>query len=198
LHRPPVAATCDIPRASILCWARSKRPATLSVADTAAGLAAGSLRRGHHSGQLSGLQHLTHLHVVEGIGSTSVFEPDALAGKTQLQHLEVVRYSIAGGSAGVAQLLSRLQPLQQLTYLDLRKSLRSQDPSPPAAAYSALTASSKLRHLGVSFCTLPAGVWQHILPAGRQLPKLQGFDIGWVDLASGDQFPAPEAMGCGC
>jgi hypothetical protein len=141
---------------------------------------------------LSGLHHLTRLHVGEGIGSTSVFEPDALAGKTQLQHLEVVRYCIAGGSAGVAQLLSHLHPLQHLTYLDLKKSLRRHDPSPPATAYSALTASSKLRHLGISFCTLPAGVWQHILPAGRQLPKLQGLDIGWVDLASGGQLPAPE------
>lgn len=68
---------------------------------------------------------------------------------TQLQHLELVRYSIAGGS-GTAQLLLHLQPLQQLTHLNLTHTPRSNEPNPPAEAYSAVTASSMLQHLNIS------------------------------------------------
>jgi hypothetical protein len=48
---------------------------------------------------------------------------------------------------------------------------------PPAAAYAALTASSKLQQLDISSCVLPAGVWQYVFPVGRQLPHLQKFDM---------------------
>jgi hypothetical protein len=132
---------------------------------------------------LSGLQQLTSLNVRGGYGGgTRTLEPGALAGLTQLQHLAVVAFSTAGGSAGVAQLLYHLQHMQQLTHLDLSFTLRSGSPSveaevSSAAAYSALTASSKLRHLNIGFCTLPAGAWQHMFPAGRQLPQLQVLDI---------------------
>jgi hypothetical protein len=104
----------------------------------------------------------------------------SLAGMTQLQHLELVRYSIAGGSAGAAQLLSNLQHLQQLTYLDLTHTLRSQESNPPAEAYSAVTASSMLQHLNISCGRLPAGVWQNLFAAGQQLPNLRRLDVSRV------------------
>jgi hypothetical protein len=84
---------------------------------------------------------------------------------------------VVGGSDGMAKLLSHLQHLQQLTYLDLHRSLLYVEASPPAAAYSVLTASSKLQHLDISYCTVPAGVWQQMFPAGRQLPCLKTLNI---------------------
>jgi hypothetical protein len=45
------------------------------------------------------------------------FEAAVLAGRTQLQHLALANCRIQGGTAGVAELLSHLQHLQQLTHL---------------------------------------------------------------------------------
>jgi hypothetical protein len=126
---------------------------------------------------LSGAQHLTRLELA-GKGDAEVsLEPAALAGRTVLQHLELCQP--LGGAGGTAQLLCELQQLQQLTCLTLH-SLQCAGGCPPAAAYSALTASSKLQCLDLSWCTLPAGVWQHVFPAGRQLPHLQYLMLDWV------------------
>jgi hypothetical protein len=77
----------------------------------------------------------------------------------------------------VAEFLSDLQQLTQLTHLDLEYVL---DPvATSAAAYAALTASSKLHMLRITGCQLPPGVWQHILPTGRPLPHLQDFRVGF-------------------
>jgi hypothetical protein len=73
---------------------------------------------------------------------------------------------------GPAELLSSLPQLHQLTYLDLWGTL-CHDNIAPAAAYSALTANSKLQHLDITDCTLPVGMWQHVFPAHRQLPHLR-------------------------
>lgn len=56
------------------------------------------------------------------------------------------------------------------------------------AAYSALTASSGLQHLDISNNFLPSGVWQHILPAGRQLPELRALNLAsvWQTFAGSD------------
>jgi hypothetical protein len=56
----------------------------------------------------------------------------------------------------------------------------------PPAAYAALTAGSKLQRLDIRYCTLPAGAWQHIFPAGRQLLHLQMLDLGGVLELSGE------------
>jgi hypothetical protein len=113
------------------------------------------------SSMLSGMQLLTRLELSpDCLEETEVeLEAGALAGKTQLQHLCLRGCDIHGGAAGVAQLLSNLQPMQQLTYLSLHHSLlEGEDSTPPAAAYAALTASSKLQHLDIRECILPAGV----------------------------------------
>jgi hypothetical protein len=135
---------------------------------------------------LSGMSGLTCIDLAGGTdveayedeAGDMVLEPGVLAGKTQLQHLRLACCKVLGGTAGVAQLLSHIQPLQQLTHLDLAGSL-GQVPgegTPPASTHAALTASSKLHHLGISECSLPAGVWQHMFPAGRQLPHLTSLD----------------------
>jgi hypothetical protein len=67
--------------------------------------------------------------------------------------------------------------LQQLTFLDLCDSLWV---DAPAAAYAALTASSKLQHLEVGSAILPAAVWQHVFPSGRRLPHLRVLDIEYA------------------
>jgi hypothetical protein len=70
--------------------------------------------------------------------------------------------------------------------------------SPPAAAYTALTASSKLQYLNITNCTLPVGVWQHVFPAGRQLPHLQTLLMAGMTRPSGLSVTAPEGIGSCC
>lgn len=72
---------------------------------------------------LSGMSSLTCLQVKGLWGSSVLFEPGALVGKTQLRQLKIRGCSIAGGSAGVEQLLFNIQQLKQLTYLNLKWSL---------------------------------------------------------------------------
>jgi hypothetical protein len=64
---------------------------------------------------LSGLLLLTHLELTGEV----VLHPRALAGCTRLQHLDLSRCKLADGAAAETGLLSQLQDLQQLTYLDL-------------------------------------------------------------------------------
>jgi hypothetical protein len=142
---------------------------------------------------LSGAHQLKCLQL-----SASVWEADVIAGKTKLQHLHVPGSVLIGGAAAEAQLLSHLQHMQQLTHLDMTSALRRMDDGKlAAAAYSALTASSNLQLLSVSGCTMPEGVWQHLFPAGGQLPHLRSLNISGVrTLPPGaDVFvyaPAPE------
>jgi hypothetical protein len=93
--------------------------------------------------------------------------------------------------------LSHLQPLQQLTHLDLTVALTEVEANtPPAAAYAALTASSKLQHLSIMGCKLPEGVLHHIFSAGRQLPHLTSLNISDVLQVPGcSAAPAPEGSG---
>ena len=129
---------------------------------------------------LSSAQRLTHLQLQTTDSSEFCFEPGVLAGKTLLQHLQLQCCYMAGHEAGYAQLLSELSKLQQLTCLILNRCLYVCEDGPSAKAYSALTASSKLQHLDVRECTFPEGVWQHVFPAGRQLPHMRELDISEV------------------
>jgi hypothetical protein len=126
---------------------------------------------------LSGMPHLTRLV----FGQMEV-DPGAFAGKSQLQHLAAKWCSVNAGATcapadrapGVAQLLSHLQQLTQLTYLGLTNSLGAGEDYPlTAAAYSSLTASSKLQYLDIGACRLPTGIWEHMVPAGRKLQQMQ-------------------------
>ena len=114
-----------------------------------------------------------------------LFAPGALAHKTQLQHLEAQACKIAGGSEGIGSLLCQLQQQQQLTRLSLRYTLEDDVSLVPAAAYSALTASSKLQHLDISHNKLPASVWEHVFPTGGLLPHLLVLHISDVQHPSG-------------
>jgi hypothetical protein len=91
----------------------------------------------------------------------------------------------------VAQLLSDLQPMQQLTHLKLHSSLQVAGSHAPVSTYAALTASSKLQHLDISSCTLPAGVWQHLFPT-TQLSSLRAFDVTGTRQPTGGFAEAPE------
>jgi hypothetical protein len=137
---------------------------------------------------LSGMHHLTRLEVSAFARDSAApnIEPGILAGKPLLQHLELEQ-CIVSGAAGGAQLLSHLQPLQQLTHLDLQHT--TWEDSPPAAACAALTASSKLQHLDISGCTLPGGAWEHMFRAARQLPHLTSLDVGGVSLPEAEAMP---------
>jgi hypothetical protein len=143
----------------------------------------------NHS-MLLGAQHLTRLDLTYDPSSADL-QLGTLATPTQLQHLKLVLYGSVE-PAMVAHALSQLPALQQLTYLRFFCG-KCEGPNPPAAVFSALTASSKLRHLDLNGCTLPAGVWQHVFPAGRQLPQLQSMDISAVTQPPARECaPAPE------
>jgi hypothetical protein len=126
-----------------------------------------------------------------------------LATLTQLQHLRVTLFNRADRTLrdqqGLHQRawqqlqgqLSQLQALQQLTHLAVRCDSRREG-NPPAAAFSALTASSKLQHLDISQCRLPPDAWQHVFPTDRQLPELQYLDISYVLTLPCGPAAAPE------
>ena len=144
------------------------------------------------AGLVSGAHQLTRLDVSDYCHQDrdKSGEPGrgVLAGKTQLQHLNLQR------TYGGIQLLSDLADLQQLTRLELRSSFYATEDgnTSPAAAVAALTASSKLHHLDLESCTLPAGVWQHVFPAGRQLPALRTLHLSEIRQPSGGKAPAPD------
>ena len=129
-------------------------------------------------------QQLTRLELCGQLlgmdGRSAMLDPRALAGQTRLQHL-VLKECILLLGAGMSDLLSHVQQLQQLTHL----SFTCSSDVIPIAGYSALTASSKLQHLDISSCTFPAGVWQHVFPAGRQLSHLRALYISGGCLSSG-------------
>jgi hypothetical protein len=145
------------------------------------------------SSLLAGMEDLTRLELSNSVE----LEPDALAATPQLQHLQLMQCSLTGGAAGVAQLLFQLPHLSQLTHLDLSRSLTAVlEGNPPAAAFSALTACSKLQHLDLNGCKVPAAAWQHVFPAaGRQLPYLTTLNISAVSQPQGGAAAAaPEGL----
>jgi hypothetical protein len=149
--------------------------------------------RGNLPSVLSDMQYLSHLELSQSPYDYADFEPVILARKTQLQHLQLAFSWVSGGAAGVAQLLSYLRPLQELTHLDLQGCLTEvQQGNPPAVAYAALTQSSKLQHLDISKCCLPVGVWQYLFHTDRQLPHLTSLSISEVTQPSEDYAAAPE------
>jgi hypothetical protein len=119
---------------------------------------------------LSGAGSVTHLAL-----NCAVFELDALGHMPKLQHLVLAEctFTPPAGAAGLAV-------------------------SPPAATYTALTASSNLQHLSISNCTLPEGVWPHLLPIGRKLLHLTSLDISKVKLPGGAAlaFDGSRIMSC--
>jgi hypothetical protein len=147
---------------------------------------------------LSGMQYLTRLELTGDFcmkNTIGYLEPGVLAGKTLLQHLDLDSCSIRRAKSGVAQILSHLQHMQQLTHLRLSNSLSEHyaDTLPAVAAYAALTASSKLQRLEINDA-LPVGVLQHMFLVGKQLLQLRCLDLShsveWMP--SNDALPASE------
>jgi hypothetical protein len=137
---------------------------------------------------LSGMHYLTRLELQEVLA-----EPSILAGRTSLQHLSMAfDVFVSDARAEATQVLYHMQRLQQLTHLELTHSywVRRGDLL-PAAAYSALTASSKLQHLDISRSTWPPDAWKHVFPTGRMRPHLRSLDISWAteECSSKHAFP---------
>jgi hypothetical protein len=106
---------------------------------------------------LSEMQHLMRLELAAG----ARLEPVSVAPLTHLQRLELAYNTLFGGTAGTAQ----LERLQQLTHLNLAGASSMgiyREGIPPAAAYSVLTASSKLEHLDICHGRLPAAVAAYV------------------------------------
>lgn len=126
------------------------------------------------SDTVPGLSKLTGLQALWLFNCRSI-SPSLLAPLTKLQHLDLDGTAPAGGVRGVTALLSVLPRLQHLTHLDLCDCLAStmmagEDSTAaaaaaqvPAAAFSALTASSCLAFLDIQGADLPQEAWQHLL-----------------------------------
>jgi hypothetical protein len=132
---------------------------------------------------LAGMCHLTLLHLARwSFDGPIELEPGVLANKKQLQHLYFNNCMVLGGAAGLGQLLSHMPHMQQLVHFHVVNSLFTTDRDmPSAAAYAALTASSKLQRFCLRDCQLPADVWQQMFPAGRQLPHLTFLTLARCD-----------------
>jgi hypothetical protein len=125
---------------------------------------------------LSGMHHLTRLELKYCYTGPSVLE-----GKTLLQHLELWRIFMPHGQQ-VSQLLSQLEPLQQLTHLRFdHKWWAIQRGAPSPTAYSALTANSSLQHLSINGCSLTKVAWEHIFGDDRKLMQLKELDFSTLD-----------------
>lgn len=119
--------------------------------------------------QLTGLLHLVLV--------CSELQPGVLSAITWLQHLELVLHSEDWPhSCQMDQpaVLAWLAQLPNLRHLQLGTLPQAQclTTAASAAASSALVANSQLEFLGVTFDSVPAGAWQHVFTAGRQLPRL--------------------------
>jgi hypothetical protein len=127
---------------------------------------------------LTGMQQLTKLQLhIQNFGQRCLdVKPGMLSTKSHLQHLSLCASLEPLSEWSVSGFLPELQQLTQLTYLELDFVL--DPPVPSAAAYAALTASSKLQVLRLGYCKLPPRVWQHLLPPGKQLLQLQELRVG--------------------
>jgi hypothetical protein len=184
----------------------------------------GAPRRTHSllASMLSRTCHLTRLEL-----ALLLVEPAVLAGKTELQHLRIDHCDMPDGPGDLVQLLAQLQdlpgPAEQLTYLNIsgifkdelmeereedeeedwgeeweeEEKAEEDDMPPSAAAFSALTASSKLQSLTITYNALPAGVWPHTFPAGK-LPQLQFLELVEPRMASGGSEPPKGSLLASC
>jgi hypothetical protein len=81
-------------------------------------------------------------------------------------------------AAGASALLLELPKLQKLTQLRLVQVMWAPAAGQPAAAYAALTASSSIRELDLSFSLVPSEAWQYIFNSDTQtLPDLRSLSI---------------------
>jgi len=129
--------------------------------------------------QLTALR-LLHLQRIQSV------DPAVLAEYSQLQELELhFSNGVTWTAEQTAALLAAVGQQHELTKLQIKCYRPWHTPS--AAAYSALTASSRLQHLELANCNLPAAAWQQMFPSTRRLPELQYISLnkGSVSLSVG-------------
>ena len=118
-----------------------------------------------------GLVQLTGLQMLSLASAT--LDPAMLQQHTQLQHVSLYEATLPGPDGGCALLaaFSHYLHLQQLHLLDVQCVWPT-----AAAAFMALTASSRLERLAVELNGVPAGIWQAVFrPQQQQLPHLHTF-----------------------
>uniref|UniRef100_A0A383V902 F-box domain-containing protein n=1 Tax=Tetradesmus obliquus TaxID=3088 RepID=A0A383V902_TETOB len=129
-----------------------------------------------HSSTAPGVAQLTALQHFEVDVYDSQICPSILRHMQQLRHLDL--QDIVGEELPV--LLSALQSMQQLQRLSLY-SIKGQVPEDNAVhQYAALTASSQLTHLDLSWDdqVMAGGAAQYMFAEGKQLPLLQNLCFG--------------------
>lgn len=115
-------------------------------------------------------------------------KPALLKPLTALQHLSLQGVPLTDGNQGLSAFLALLPKLQHLTHLTVRNlgdaADRTAQSFPRSAAFSALTASGKLRALTVVDSNLDdthvlrAPAWRHMFPTmGRVLRHLTSLEV---------------------
>lgn len=117
------------------------------------------------------------LHACNGL------EPVLLSKLTLLETLELWLTPLCNDfdsgpepSTATERFFALLPKLTRMTALVLHYALH--DSAPTAAAYAAITASSRLQSLDLCSTVIPVGAWQHIFPLqGRQLLQLSSLNL---------------------
>lgn len=94
-------------------------------------------------------------------------------------------------------LLEAVGQLQHFTRLHLQGSLQEYYPPAAAERFAPVTASTALRSLNLSHVQCAAGVWQHMLPPDRQLPRLPQLVLDQPRRVTVTQRPAQQPMSTG-
>jgi len=118
------------------------------------------------------------------IESKVSLSPSTIPGISRLTALHTLSLQDVELDPVCLQDCTQVQSLQ-LCYLQY-------DPHVAAAAYSSLTASSKLQKLRVTVVDLPPGIWRHVFPQDRKLPALQEFVVDFNDWDV--SLPPPSAV----
>lgn len=134
------------------------------------------------------------------LSDSLVLNPSVLSPCVHLTHLVLESLSGVvvgdGGQTSGGVLLSAIATMRQLVTLRLiclrlGPRLGGGAWPPLGPVYQALTASSQLQTLDVSYCNLPAAAWGHVFPAGsstRVLPSLTELcSLGHDDMAWGPE-----------
>lgn len=131
------------------------------------------------------------------LGGDVALDPLSLASAPQLRVIDL-DYSMirpqVGMSGGVA-LLSGVAGLSHLESLSLSTLTPEVEWPPTSAAYTALSASSKLQRLEVRDCGLPAGVWDCVWSRSSCLPEMHSFQMSESDLVDGSSMSVEAVLG---
>lgn len=155
---------------------------------------------GHTQLQCLKLPELSFPDPLNLLGTASIYENALFPGVRPDGAAAAAAWRAAsdGLSPSFGALLTWVGQLRHLTSLQVKLSIMSSRHfccNVPAAACSALTASSNLRELVLLDIWWPEAGWEHILSESRQLPQLTRLALGWPKLGQESyRSPPPQRL----